>query len=336
MEVDSTDLRNHLKRGLNTLYIVHGDEMLLNLEAADSIRSAAKSNGFEDRTVLIAENRFDWSKLKEQSQSVSLFSSNKIIDLRIPSGKPGKLGSDALQSFAQRLPENTVTLITLPALDRSGRSSKWFSELGKVGISVEVKKVYREQLPRWITHRLKLQNQTLEQSALQLIAERVEGNLIAAHQEILKLGLLLPEGHLSEEDVRNAVVDVARFDPFDLGPAILNGDKTLLIRILRGLEKEGLAPPLVLWIIAEEAKILLRVKRALGEGLDMRSACADAGAWGLRQKLIPNIVHKLTHEMLRNAVIKASEIDKQIKGLQPGNSWASFLALGLSIIPSRT
>ena len=336
MQVDSTDLRNHLKRGLNTLYIVHGDEMLLNLEAADSIRSAAKSNGFEDRTVLIAENRFDWSKLKEQSQSVSLFSSNKIIDLRIPSGKPGKLGSDALQSFAQRLPENTVTLITLPALDRSGRSSKWFSELGKVGISVEVKKVYREQLPRWITHRLKLQNQTLEQSALQLIAERVEGNLIAAHQEILKLGLLLPEGHLSEEDVRNAVVDVARFDPFDLGPAILNGDKTLLIRILRGLEKEGLAPPLVLWIIAEEAKILLRVKRALGEGLNMRSACADAGAWGLRQKLIPNIVHKLTHEMLRNAVIKASEIDKQIKGLQPGHSWASFLALGLSIIPSRT
>ncbi|MDA0830843.1 MAG: DNA polymerase III subunit delta [Proteobacteria bacterium] len=336
MQVDSTDLRNHLKRGLNTLYIVHGDEMLLNLEAADSIRSAAKSNGFEDRTVLIAENRFDWSKLKEQSQSVSLFSSNKIIDLRIPSGKPGKLGSDALQSFAQRLPENTVTLITLPALDRSGRSSKWFSELGKVGISVEVKKIYREQLPRWITHRLKLQNQTLEQSALQLIAERVEGNLIAAHQEILKLGLLLPEGHLSEEDVRNAVVDVARFDPFDLGPAILNGDKTLLIRILRGLEKEGLAPPLVLWIIAEEAKILLRVKRALGEGLNMRSACADAGAWGLRQKLIPNIVHKLTHEMLRNAVIKASEIDKQIKGLQPGNSWASFLALGLSIIPSRT
>ena len=336
MQVDSTDLRNHLKRGLNTLYIVHGDEMLLNLEAADSIRSAAKSNGFEDRTVLIAENRFDWSKLKEQSQSVSLFSSNKIIDLRIPSGKPGKLGSDALQSFAQRLPENTVTLITLPALDRSGRSSKWFSELGKVGISVEVKKVYREQLPRWITHRLKLQNQTLEQSALQLIAERVEGNLIAAHQEILKLGLLLPEGHLSEENVRNAVVDVARFDPFDLGPAILNGDKTLLIRILRGLEKEGLAPPLVLWIIAEEAKILLRVKRALGEGLNMRSACADAGAWGLRQKLIPNIVHKLTHEMLRNAVIKASEIDKQIKGLQPGNSWASFLALGLSIIPSRT
>ena len=335
MQVDSTDLRNHLKSGLSRLYIVHGDEMLLNLEATDLIRSAAKSKGFEDRTVLIAENRFDWSKLKDQSQSVSLFSSKKIIDLRIPSGKPGKLGSDALQSFAQCLPENTVTLIALPALDRSGRSSKWFSEFGKAGVSVEVKKVYREQLPRWITHRLKLQNQTIEQSALQLIAERVEGNLIAAHQEILKLGLLLPEGHLSAEDVRNAVVDVARFDPFDLGPAILNGDKALLIRILRGLEKEGLAPPLVLWVIAEEAKILLRVKWALVEGLDMRSACADAGAWGLRQKLISNTVHKLTHEMLRNAVVQASEIDKQIKGLQPGNSWASFLALGLSIMPSR-
>ncbi|MDA0237247.1 MAG: DNA polymerase III subunit delta [Proteobacteria bacterium] len=335
MQIELTDLRKHLKSGLSTLYIVYGDEILLNLEATDLIRRTAKSKGFEDRAVLIADNHFDWSKLKEQSQSVSLFSSNKIIDLRIPSGKPGKLGSDTLQSYVKHLPENTITLITLPALDRNVRSSKWFSEVGNSGVSVEAKKVYREQLPRWIGHRLMLQNQTTEQNALQLIAERVEGNLISAHQEILKLGLLLPEGHLSTDDVRNAVVDVAQFDPFDLGPAILNGDKALLIRILRGLEKEGLAPPLVLWVIAEEAKILLRVKTALTQGLDMRSACADAGAWGLRQKLIPNIVHKLTHETLRDAVILASEIDKQIKGLQPGSSWINFLELGLSIIPSR-
>jgi DNA polymerase-3 subunit delta len=171
----------------------------------------------------------------------------------------------------------------------------------------------------------------MDQDALQLLAGRVEGNLIAAHQEILKLSLLLPQGHLSIEDVKTAVVDVARFDPFDLGPALLKGERALLIRILRGLEKENVAPPLVLWVLAEEAKVLLRVKKALTEGLDMRSACADAGAWGLRQKLVPNIVHQVTAEELQ-----ASQIDKQIKGIEIGNPWVSLLDLGLSITPSRT
>jgi DNA polymerase-3 subunit delta len=321
---------------MRSLYIIHGDELLLSLEAADLIRRAAKYKGFEDRVVLVAENRFDWSKLKEQSQAVSLFSTDKVIDLRIPSGKPGKSGSDALQAYVKNIPDNTVTLISLPGLDRNTRNTKWFAALEKYGVSIEVKKIYREQLPEWIAHRLKLQKQTMDQDALQLLAGRVEGNLIAAHQEILKLSLLLPQGHLSIEDVKTAVVDVARFDPFDLGPALLKGERALLIRILRGLEKENVAPPLVLWVLAEEAKVLLRVKKALTEGLDMRSACADAGAWGLRQKLVPNIVHQVTAEELRNAIAQASQIDKQIKGIEIGNPWVSLLDLGLSITPSRT
>ena len=336
MKIDAPNLRGHLKTKMGSLYVIHGDELLLGLEAADLIRRAAKYKGFEDRIVLVAENRFDWSKLKEQSQSVSLFSTNKVVDLRIPTGKPGKSGSDALQAYVKNIPENTITLITLPGLDRNTRNAKWFLALEKYGVSIEVKKVYREQLPDWIAYRLKLQKQTMDQDALQLLAGRVEGNLIAAHQEILKLGLLLPEGHLSIEDVKKAVVDVARFDPFDLGPAILKGDRNLLIRILRGLEKENLAPPLVLWVLDEEAKVLLRVKEALAGGLDMRSACVDAGAWGLRQKLIPNVIHQITIERLRNAVIQASQIDKQIKGIEIGNHWANLLELGLSITPNRT
>ena len=321
---------------MGSLYVVHGDEILLGLEAADLIRRATKHQGFEDRIILVAENRFDWSKLKEQSQAISLFSNNKVVDLRMPTGKPGKLGGETLKTYVENIPENTVTLITLPGLDRSTRTSKWFTALEKYGVSIEVKKVYREHLPRWIASRLKLQKQTMDQDALQLLAARVEGNLIAAHQEILKLGLLLPEGHLSLENVKKAVVDVARFDPFDLGPAILKGNRNLLIRILRGLEKENLAPPLVLWVLAEEAKVLLRVKTALNRGLDMRSACADAGAWGLRQKLIPNIVHQITAETLKSAVIQASWIDKQIKGIEVGDAWANLLELALSITPSRT
>ena len=336
MKIEARDLRGHLKTKMGSLYVIHGDELLLSLEAADLIRRAAKYKGFEDRIVLVAENRFDWSKLKGQSQSVSLFSTSKVVDLRIPTGKPGKSGSDALQAYVKNIPENTITLITLPGLDRNTRNARWFLALEKYGVSIEVKKVYREQLPDWIAYRLKLQKQTMDQDALQLLSGRVEGNLIAAHQEILKLGLLLPEGHLSIEDVKRAVVDVARFDPFDLGPAILKGDRNLLIRILRGLEKENLAPPLVLWVLAEEAKVLLRVKEALAGGLDMRSACINAGAWGLRQKLIPNVIYQITIERLRNAVIQASQIDKQIKGIEIGNHWVNLLELGLSITPTRT
>ena len=333
MQINAIDLPKHLKSDLHSLYVVHGDESLLNLEATDLIRKSAKSKGYEDRDILVAENRFDWSKLEEQTQSISLFSSKKIVDLRIPSGKPGKSGGDAIQNYVQKLPEDTITLVTLPALDRSTRSSKWFAALINAGIEIEVKKIYREHLTQWIAHRLEQQNQTMDQNGLLLLADRVEGNLIAAHQEILKLGLLLPEGHLSADSVKTAVVDVARFDPFDLGPAVLNGDKTLLIKIVRGLEKEGAAAPLVLWILAEEAKILLKVKTALNEGMDMRSACAKGGAWGLRQKLIPSAVRKVTVSRLRQAVVHAAKIDKQIKGLLPGNPWENLIELGLKFMP---
>ncbi len=333
MQINAIDLPKHLKSDLHSLYVVHGDESLLNLEATDLIRKSAKSKGYEDRDILVAENRFDWSKLKEQTQSISLFSSKKIVDLRIPSGKPGKSGGDAIQNYVQKLPEDTITLVTLPALDRSTRSSKWFAALINAGIEIEVKKIYREHLTQWIAHRLEQQNQTMDQNGLLLLADRVEGNLIAAHQEILKLGLLLPEGHLSADSVKTAVVDVARFDPFDLGPAVLNGDKTLLIKIVRGLEKEGAAAPLVLWILAEEAKILLKVKTALNEGMDMRSACAKGGAWGLRQKLIPSAVRKVTVSRLRQAVVHAAKIDKQIKGLLHGNPWENLIELGLKFMP---
>ncbi|MDG1143325.1 MAG: DNA polymerase III subunit delta, partial [Burkholderiales bacterium] len=186
MKIDAPNLRGHLKTKMGSLYVIHGDELLLGLEAADLIRRAAKYKGFEDRIVLVAENRFDWSKLKEQSQSVSLFSTNKVVDLRIPTGKPGKSGSDALQAYVKNIPENMITLITLPGLDRNARNAKWFLALEKYGVSIEVKKVYREQLPNWIAYRLKLQKQTMDQDTLQLLAGRVEGNLIAAHQEILK------------------------------------------------------------------------------------------------------------------------------------------------------
>ncbi len=332
MRLDLSELRAHLKRGLEKLYVVHGDELLLTLEASDLIRRACRANEFEERTVLVAESRFDWTQLKDQALAISLFSSKKLVDLRIPGGKPGKAGSDALQNYVQNLPEDVVTLITLPGLDRNTKNAKWFSALEKAGTSIEVKKVYKEQLPSWINQRLKSQNQTADRDAVQLLADRVEGNLVSAKQEILKLGLLLPQGHLTLDDVRDAVVDIARFEAFDLGAAILKGDKAVFARTLKGLEREGVAPPLVLWVITEEARVMLRVKYALDSGMDMRSALSEAGALGLRQKLLPGRVNQISVDTLQEAIIQAANVDKQIKGLLPGNPWEQLLIVGLSLI----
>lgn len=334
MKIALSELKQQLEKSISQIYVVHGDEIFLSLRATDLIRRTLQKRDYEERVTFVAEAKFDWSALKAELNAISLFSEKKIIDLRIPTGKPGKIGSSILLEVVQDIPEHVTILITLPNLDRNARASKWFSSLEKSAICIEAKTIPREQLPNWIEQRLGKQNQNVSRDALELICDRVEGNLMAAHQEILKLGLLLPEGHLSTENVREAVVDVARYDVFDLGLTILKGEKALFIRTLKGLEAEASPMPLVLWVITEEAKNLLRLKKALHSGTDMRSALAEARIWGIKQKLVPNLAKKLSLETLNTAVIRASEIDQEIKGLKYGNPWDSLLRLGLSLIPA--
>jgi DNA polymerase-3 subunit delta len=335
MAISTEELAQQLKRNSKTLFVVVGDELLLNLEAGDLIRQHAKELGCEERTILIADSRYDWSKLREEGQSLSLFSTKRLIDLRIPSGKPGKNGSEAITQFCENLPADTITLVSLPGLDRNTLKSKWYLALEKYGLVVQANKIYREQLPRWIAQRLQLQNQNADRDVLQMIADRVEGNLMAAHQEIQKLGLLLPAGKINLDDVTSAVTDVARFDVFDLGPTILKQDRTQFLRMMDGLESEGVAAPLVLWAINEESRALLRVQLALANGASMNDAVREARVWGIRQKLLPRAAQLLSRSIIERAILLAAEIDRQIKGLRRGDPWEGLRNLGITLIPQR-
>ena len=335
MRFDSDQLPQRIKRELAPLYVVFGEELLLALEAADRIRSAAMAAGFDERKVLIAETGFDWSALRDAGQSLSLFASKRVVDLRIPGGKPGKSGAEALVDYCDSLPADTVTVVSLPALDRHALASKWFGTLEKAGEAVHAKAVARERLPAWISQRLGQQQQSASRETVAFIAERVEGNLMAAYQEIQKLALMFPPGDLPFDDVKNAVLDVARFDVFELGATLLRGDRAHFLRMLDGLRGEGAATPLVLWAVAEEARAMSRVRSLVDRGVPLNQAMQQARVWGARQKLLPQALRKLDQQQLLLALKKAARVDRMAKGLLRGDVWDALLDLGMSLMPQR-
>jgi DNA polymerase-3 subunit delta len=264
MQVGLAQLTAHLQRGLKPLYTLHGDEPLLIQEAADAIRAAARAQGHTERTVhTVAGAHFDWSEVLASGSSLSLFADKQIVEVRIPSGKPGKDGSVALQQLAESVgsDDTTLTLVLLPRLDAASQKTAWFSALDNAGVVVKVDPVERGALPAWIAQRLQAQGQQVASGeegprTLQFFADRVEGNLLAAHQEIQKLALLYPPGVLSLEQVQDAVLNVARYTPFKLAEAVLGGQLERVTRMLDGLESEGETPVLVHWALADDIRTL--------------------------------------------------------------------------------
>jgi len=332
MRIDSEQLSAQLERGLKRLYVVYGEELLLALEAAGRIRATALQQGFDERRVLIAEPGFDWSELRMASNGLSLFAPKRLLDLRIPSGKPGKDGAEALQAFAARLPEDTVSLITLPGIDRQGQASRWFETLEQAGLVVHAAAVKRDRLGQWLASRLAQQAQQADARTIEFLVERVEGNLMAAHQEVQKLALLFPAGPLPYDEVRHAVVDVARFSVFDLGPALLKADRAHFVRVLDHLRAEGAAAPLALWAIAEETRAMARVKAAIAAGRPLAQALREARVWGPRQELMPAALRRLGQPQLMAALARAADIDRMIKGLDNGDVWDALAQLGLALM----
>lgn len=329
MRISSDQLSARLKQGLAPLYTVFGDAPLLALEAADRIRAEARAQDYAERVVLTAEQHFDWSRLKSEAVSQSLFAARRILELRIPSGKPGVEGGKALQAFCAALPAETLTLVQLPALDWRAQKAAWFEALESAGTSVEAAQVPRAALPRWLAGRLQAQGQQADDAALEFLADRVEGNLLAAHQEIQKLGLVYPAGALSAEQVESAVLDVARYDVFDLGTLLLAGDAAHLARALEGLRAEGAAAPLVLWTLTEEVRALARVVSLMSSGRPLAQALREARVWGPRQKAIERHAPRLRAAQLEAALLHAARIDRMIKGLARGDPWEEFMRLGL-------
>ena len=321
-----------LDKPLAPLWLLHGNEPLLVLEAADAIRAAARRQGFEERETLVVGQGFKWDALTLAAGNLSLFGGAKLIDLRIPTGKPGRDGGEALQRYVAHLPMQTLTLITLPELDWQARKTGWFKAVSDAGNCLELNAPERERLPDWIGRRLAAQKQTASADALAFIADHVEGNLLAAHQEILKLGLLHPEGALTLEQVQDAVLNVARYDIDTLRQAVIEGDPARCARLLEGLKGEGAAAPLVLWALANETRSLANLCAGRDAGQPLQTLFkAERIFEPRRQQAVSRALGRLTQGKLRAALMHAARIDRMIKGLVSGDVWDEFLQLALRL-----
>jgi DNA polymerase-3 subunit delta len=325
----------HLAKGLAAIYVISSDEHLLVQETADKIRKVTKAQGFLERDILTVERYFKWGELLAANQSQSLFGDKKLIDLRIPTGKPGKDGGAALQEYVRDLSPDNITLITLPKLDWATQKAAWVTMLQQAAVYIEIPLIERVALPNWIGQRLAAQGQSADKQSLEFIADRVEGNLLAAHQEIQKLDLLHPQGQLSFDVIHDAVLNVARYDVFKLNEAMLVGDVARLVRMLDGLKGEGEALPLVLWAMAEELRTLLKLKSGVAQGRPLGALLKEYRIWGPREKLMEPALRRVSLATLQAALQDAAQIDKMVKGLRApkfaGDAWDALLHLGLRV-----
>lgn len=328
-------LQSHLGKELASLYVLTGDEQLLLLEAADLIRKTARENHIGEREIMTVERGFKWGQLHAANHARSLFGDRKLIELRIPGGRPGKDGSLALQEYVSEINPDNVTLITLPKLDWTTQKSAWVGALQKNGIYIEIPTIDLPGLGNWIVSRLKKQNQSASQQCIDFLVERVEGNLLAAHQEIQKLGLLYPEGELDFEQISHSVLNVARYDIFKLNEAMLSGNRSRFIRMMDGLKGEGEPLPLVLWTFTDEIRTLLKCKMALENGQSFSTVAKSLRLRGQREKLIQMAVNSLGKKEIQTAMQQTAQIDKIIKGLQSDSwmddAWDALTQLGLSL-----
>ena len=348
MQLAANQLSNHLQRGLKSLYTLHGDEPLLQQEALDAIRASARQQGFTERTShTVAGAHFDWSEVLAAGGSLSLFADKQIIEIRIPSGKPGKDGSAALQQLAEISQGNdsTLTIVMLPKLDKMTKSGAWFAALESKGVTLQVEPVERAALPQWIAQRLGSQGQRVAagqegQRTLQFFADRVEGNLLAAHQEIQKLGLLFPAdgpsgGVLTFDQVESAVMNVARYDVFKLSEAVLGGHPLRVQRMLDGLQAEGEAEVLVHYTLSEDIRALKRVKDAMGQGRPLPMALREQRVWGAKERLFERVLPRLSDAALSQLLQSAHVVDGIVKGLKqpdwPASGWQALHRLALQL-----
>ncbi len=337
MRLTQAQLASHLTQGLQPIYVLVGSEPLAQRECLDAIRAAANAQGFDERTSLIVERNFNWQQIQNFGQSISLFSSRRLLELNIPNGKPGIDGSKVLQSLASKALPDTSVIIILPTLEREAKNSAWFAALEAQAQVLTINEVDAANLPTWIANRLAQHGQRTSQQTLEFLAHQVEGNLLAANQEVQKLSLLYPQGELSDAAVRQAVLNVSRYDAFQLGEAVLSGDAERTVRILQGLQDEGenavaIMNPLM-WLL----RPLVRIKQAEMRGTNLATAMTNARIYGDRQVLVKRALSRLSLRQLDAALQKLADIDRMAKGVMLGDAWLeiSRLCFGLAKVRGR-
>ena len=337
MQLAPAQLATHLKQGLQALYVLVGDEPLAHRECLDAIRQAARLQGFDERNSLMVERGFNWQQIASYGASISLFASRRLLEINVPNGKPGVEGGKALQALASEPLSDTTVLIILPKLEREAKNSAWFSALEKLALVINLEEVPASQLPKWIGARLAQQGQQASPATLEFLAHQVEGNLLAANQEVQKLGLLHPAGELSDDAVRQAVLNVSRYDAFQLGEAVLAGDSARTVRILQGLQDEGENAVAVMNPLMWVLRPLLGIKQAELRGENVMQAMTSARIFGERQALVKRALSRLSLRHLEAALQKLADIDKTAKGVMQGDAWLeiSRLCFGLAGVRAR-
>jgi DNA polymerase-3 subunit delta len=332
VQVRAEQLEAQLAKHLSPVYLIHGDEALLSLEAADAVRAAARKRGFDEREVFVSGRGFDWGELMNAGSNLSLFGGRKILELRIPTGKPGVEGAEMLARYCANPGPDSLLLITMPRPEGAFWKAPWFTAIGNAGVVVEVQSIDRAKLPEWIRARLARSGQSVDAEGMEFLVDRVEGNLLAAHQEIQKLALLAPRGPLDADTVRNAVATVARFDPFVASDALLTGDMKRYVRALDGLRGEGEAPVYLLTILGGDLQTLARVQTLVGEGRSIDEAINAAHVWKRRQPAIRVAHRRFSPASVRAAIAHAARIDRASKGVGAGEPWDEFITLGLELL----
>ena len=339
MKLAPAQLNKHLQGPLAPVYVVSGDDPLLCQEAADAIRKTARDQGFDERQVFSADANFDWGTLLQAGASLSLFAQKRVLELRLPSGKPGDKGAAALIEYCSRPAEDTLLLISLPKLDGSAQKTKWGKALveGQQVQFIQIWPVDTQQLPQWINQRLAQAGLAAQRDAVELIAARVEGNLLAAAQEIEKLKLLADGNTITVETVQGAVADSARFDVFGLVDAILNGEAAHALRMLEGLRGEGVEPPVILWALARELRVLAGLAQQYSQGVPLDKAFSQARppVWDKRKPLMTKALQRHTAQRWGQLLQDAQRIDAQIKGQAQGSAWTSLTRLSLLMAGQR-
>jgi DNA polymerase-3 subunit delta len=332
MKLRGEQLDGVLGKGLPPIWLIAGDEPLLVGEAVARIREAAHARGFDERQSFQAETGFDWRGWLAGFDCLSLFASRRVVELRLPTGKPGVEGGRALEAWAANPPADTLLLVTTPRLDKASQSGKWVSALEKAGVFLQTTPPAVDKLPGWIGTRLARHGLKADGDTLEWLAARVEGNLLAAHQEIEKLALLLPPGPLDMDSARAAVVDVARYDVGDLSEAFLKADAVRFCRILDGLKAEGEGLPLVLAVVGNEIRTLYRLASGMARGQRLASLMQEARVWDSRQSLVERALKRAGPERLAWAMGALSRLDRAAKGLLKEDAWDELKQLGLALM----
>lgn len=330
-------LGQHLKTTLAPIYLIAGDETLLVQECCDQIRQQCRAAGFNERQIFHVDKQFDWNLLLAENQSLSLFGDRKLLELRLPTGKPGDAGAKALREYAESASADNLLLITSGKIDKAATNSKWFKALDSAGVTVQVWPVGARELPRWLEQRFAAAGLKASDDAIALLGDRVQGNLLAAAQEIEKLKLVADGAFIDASTVSQAVADSARFDVFGYVDHCLLGQGSAALRALRGLAGEGVDPLAVLWALARELRTLYLCATDIAAGSGIERVLDNARVWDSRKTLVKTALQRHRPRRLGRLLQQANDVDRAVKGMAGDDPWVLLerLTVNLAGLPRR-